>query len=477
MSRHLVTRRGELAREGTWALVDQVLSSGTNFVPSIVLARFLGPENYGTFSLAFLAWFFALSVLRTAFMQPYTLVGSSLEASAWRELTKRASGLVVVAGTAAAACFVIAGIIAGASTELGGVLFAVAVLAPGLALQEFWRVASFASRRARTAAANDAYWAVGQTLAFVVLFLTTRVTAAECILAWGAGAWLGAGLGTVQLSVVPRIGRGTFQLARQWLRVGVWFTGANVTFSAGQLGVATIVAAVAGSHQLGLFRMVQGNLFGPVQLVLIGAELVFFPHVVRSLRSASSTGVRAALRYSVILASIVALYGGVLLLAAPVLLSRVFGPAFAPASTLVLPMLVVFTLDASGNGAAVLLRSHARGRGLLTMQIVATSVRLLAAFALIRPFGVVGAAWGLAIGSVVSAGSWWTLVASATVAERRRGRVGAVRVDQEVPSTPVDSVAKKWNKDANERLEPDRAKPAHATIEPLDPGASGIVRP
>lgn len=246
MSRRLPTHPRELRSQGTWALVDQIFSSGTNFVPSLILARLLGPQNYGTFSVAFLAWFFALSVIRSAFMQPYTLAASTLEQSEWRELTSRASGVVLVAGVAATVVFAIAGLVVGISSEFGRSLGAVAVCAPGLALQEFWRAASFASRRARTAAANDCYWAVGQTLAFAVVLLTTRVTAAESLIAWGAGAWLAAVLGLAQLSVKPCIDRASLGLARQWLRVGVWFTLANVSFSAGLLGVAAIVAVEAG---------------------------------------------------------------------------------------------------------------------------------------------------------------------------------------------------------------------------------------
>ena len=92
-----------------WAVTDQVFSSGTNFVPSLLLARLLGPAAYGTFSVAFLAWFLTLSVIGSAFMQSYTIAASSLAPSEWRELTSRASGLVVTAGVAAGTIFAVAG--------------------------------------------------------------------------------------------------------------------------------------------------------------------------------------------------------------------------------------------------------------------------------------------------------------------------------------------------------------------------------
>jgi len=346
-------------------------------------------------------------------MQPYTLMASSLEASEWRELTSRASGVVIAAGIIATGLFAIAGVVVGISSELGRALLAVAFLAPGLALQEFWRVASFASRRAKTAAANDFYWAVGQTLAFAVVLLTMHVTAVESLIAWGAGAWLAAGLGAIQLSVKPRIGRVTIQSASQWLRVGAWFTGANAIFSAGLFGVAAIVAVDAGNHELGLFRMVQGNLFGPVQLILIAVQSVFLPHMVRSIRSEHDTGLGAALRFSTTIAIVVAAYGGVLILVAPVALARLFGNAFEPASILVLPLLVAFTIDAAGEGPAVLLRAQARGAALFVTQSASAATRLVAVVLLVPAHGILGAAWGLALGSSVSTLLLWIMATRA----------------------------------------------------------------
>jgi O-antigen/teichoic acid export membrane protein len=431
-----------------WAVTDQVFSSGTNFVPSLLLARLLGPAGYGTFSVAFLAWFLTLSVIGSAFMQSYTIAASSLVPSEWRELTSRASGLVVTAGVVAGAIFAVAGLVVGTSSELGRALLAVAVLAPGLALQEFWRVASFASRRAKTAAANDFYWAVGQTVVFAAVLLTTRITAAESILAWGAGAWVAAALGMVQLSVKPRIGRVTLELARQWLSIGAWFTGALSLYSAGMFGVAAIVAVEAGDHALGLFRMVQGNLFGPVQLVLIATSSVFLPHLVRSIRSASATAVNSTLLYSAATAVTVAGYGGALLLVAPFILSRVFGSAFSPAAMLVLPMLVAFTIDAAGNGAVLMLQAQRRGRGLVAMQLVGTSARILAVILLIGPYGVLGAAWGLAIGSSVTTILAWALVLGKASSTIREG--AAPSLGREARSDRSVSVRQKATEDGQE---------------------------
>jgi len=343
-------------------------------------------------------------------MQPYTLAASSLEPSEWRTLTSLGSGIAVTAGVVSAVVFAVAGIVVGVASELGRCLLVIAVLAPGLTLQEFWRTASFAARRARTAAANDFLWALGQTAAFATLLLTTHITAAGSLIAWGAGAWLAAAIGSAQLSIRPRFDARAFQSARQWVGVGTWFTGVTAASSIGLYAVAAIVALEAGNHDLGLFRVVQGSLFGPVQLVTIGADSVFLPHLVRSTQSTKATGLAAAVRFSLAMTVAVTAYGIVLLLSGHLLLVRVFGSAYGPAAKLIFPMLMAFAIGAAGHGASVLLRARSRGRALLTMQLSATAAQTLAVILLVRPYGVLGATWGYAIGSAVAISLSWFLV-------------------------------------------------------------------
>jgi O-antigen/teichoic acid export membrane protein len=397
-----------LRRQGTWAVADQVLSSGTNFVPAILLARVLGPAGFGAFSLAFLAWFGTLQFLRSALMQPYTLAAAPLEGVEWRDITSRASGAVVVGGVTVGGVFAFAAVVVDTSSRLGHAFLAIAVLAPGMALQEFWRVASFAAQRARTATANDSFWAISQVAAFAIVLTRGRVTVEGGLFAWGVGAWVGAGLGMLQLSVVPRIDRTAIRWARKWSVVGAWFTITSTTYSVGLLVVAIIIAAKSGSSGVGLFRAVQ-NLFGPVQLLTIGAEMVFVPHLVRAIKRTGTNGLRQARFYSLLMMGAVTVYGVVLLLGARIVLTDAFGAAFAPAAVIVLPTLLAFVLDAANSGAALQLRAHAKGGKLATAQLAATLTRLAAVALLASIGGLREAVWGLVIGSGVGALTCWYL--------------------------------------------------------------------
>jgi O-antigen/teichoic acid export membrane protein len=380
----------------------------------------LGPAGYGTFSLAFVAWFGVLAVIRSALMEPYTLAGASSEGDEWRTVTKNASGAVIMAGVAWGVIFTIAGYALGGNTDHGRVFLILAVLAPGLALQEFWRVAAFASSRARTAAANDAVWALAQVVAFVLVLSAHEVTAAHCLFAWGIGAWLAAGFGIFQLKVVPRCDRAAIAFARKWSRLGGWFTLTSATFAASTFAVATIVAVKLGNAALGLFRIVQ-TLFGPVQLLTTAAESVFVPHMVRVVNKERNNGLRLALQSSALMAGVVAGYGLVLLVASHLVLDEVFGKSFEGAGALVLPLLIAYTIDAGAFGAEVHLRSRGLGSRIAGSQAAASTTRIAAVFVLASVTGLRGAVWALVIASSVGAVILWSGVAQTIARERKSG--------------------------------------------------------
>jgi len=225
------------------------------------------------------------------------------------------------------------------------------------------------------------------------------------LFAWGAGAWLAAGLGTVQLSVRPRVDLAAVRWTREWLGVGAYFTATTAIFAAGSLGVAVIIAANIGNVGVGLFRTVQ-TMFGPVQLLTIGGASVFLPYLVRGIKSGAD-GTRESQRYSLLMTVFVTIYGVALLVTAHTLLTNVFGPTFDAAAVLVLPMLVAFALDTVASGAGLLLRARALGGRLLVAQLIGTVARIAGVAVLVSVGGLRGAGWGLAIGSGITMKTVW----------------------------------------------------------------------
>src|SRR5690606_39123371 len=64
------------AKKGGFALMDQALFSGANFLLNILLARFLEPAQYGAYAVVF-TWFLLLGTLHTASLtEPILVYGS-----------------------------------------------------------------------------------------------------------------------------------------------------------------------------------------------------------------------------------------------------------------------------------------------------------------------------------------------------------------------------------------------------------------
>jgi O-antigen/teichoic acid export membrane protein len=72
------------AGKGSATILDQALVSGSNFLLSITLARLLGPESYGAYTLVFIVFLLAAQVHQALVLEPMSVFGSSSDEQARR---------------------------------------------------------------------------------------------------------------------------------------------------------------------------------------------------------------------------------------------------------------------------------------------------------------------------------------------------------------------------------------------------------
>ncbi len=77
VARNLLVRHSGV----NWALGDQALISGVNFLTGIMLARFLGLEDFGRFTLAWMAVQFVNAILFALVSAPMLNIGPKQEAA------------------------------------------------------------------------------------------------------------------------------------------------------------------------------------------------------------------------------------------------------------------------------------------------------------------------------------------------------------------------------------------------------------
>ena len=170
----------------TWGVADQAMSTLTNFLLSIYVARTLGAEQFGAFSLAYVTYGFAINASRGLSIEPLLIRFSGTDLRTWRHATAACAGTALLVGLATGGCALVAGRIIGGTTGLA--FIALGLTMPGLLLQDSWRYSFFALGRGYHAFVNDTAWVVTQIPLLILLNMTGHANVFWFVLAWGIAA-------------------------------------------------------------------------------------------------------------------------------------------------------------------------------------------------------------------------------------------------------------------------------------------------
>ncbi|MEV5976380.1 hypothetical protein [Streptomyces sp. NPDC052114] len=404
----------------SWGLADQAASSLSNFVVGIYVARSLGLAAFGVFSLAWVTYGVVLSVSRGLATDPLVVRFSGVPEASWRAAVARSSGTALGVGAAIGVVCLAVGLALGG---LVGTAFAcLAVVLPGLLLQDAWRYAFFAAGAGRKAFVNDLVWGVALVPAMVVAARVGSVAA--FVLAWGVSAAVAGAYGCLQSGIRPRPTG-----AREWLRahrdLGYRYLVENVcTSGAGQLR-AYGLGVIVGVSAVGVVRGAE-LLLGPFMAILMGLSLVTVAEAARVLRRAPHRlGLFCLLLGGV--QAVAALLWGVALLLMPDRLGEfALGDVWNSASGLIVPAVLGVAGAGLGTGAAAGLRALGAARRSLRSQLFASTCYVGGGLGGAAVAGTLGSAWGVAAATVCGSAVWWLHLRSA-LRERRQNHIPEVR--------------------------------------------------
>lgn len=396
---------GSLVRRAGWTTVDQALSSISNLGVTFVVARMSTAEEFGAFALAYTTYVLAVGLSSAIASDPLVIRYARHSGDDPDRADVRSSaGTAIAAGALASVGALVAALVAGPST-LGSFL-ALAVVFPGLLLQDHWRYVFFAQGRPRSAAANDLVWVAGQALALLLVFRHDDTPSVfSLVLAWGVGASAGAVFGTFQAGARPAT-----PVSTSWLRKHrdlipqfvldflLMAGGIHITFYG--------VAVVAGLADAGGLRAGQA-LFGPIGLLLAASRTFALPEAVRRRRASAVDLWRFGRQFGMALASLA------LLLAIPICLlpdsfgEALLGDAWAHARPLLLPLSILTAARGATVSPLVGLRALEAANRILLARIAFSPLLLLAGITGALVAGAVGAAWGLAAVQTLGIWIWW----------------------------------------------------------------------
>jgi O-antigen/teichoic acid export membrane protein len=218
-------------------------------------------------------------------------------------------------------------------------------------------------------------------------------------LAWGGGAAAAAIVGFWQLDLRPTRLRTSVQWwKRELRRLGTWMAMESVIIAVGGQATIIILASLLSAGELGGLRVVQ-VVFAPMTLI---GEALHYPGVPIMTRALASTLAEAriwATRLGLGALGLIALYLAVVAPLSGQILARVFGPEFERFTNLILPTALAQLVWALSIGFLILLKADRRVHATVACMVTNTIVTITATPILASRYGVLGAAWGLALGT------------------------------------------------------------------------------
>ncbi len=251
-----------------WALADQVLISGTNFVTMILLARGLNSAAaFGAFVLVHSILLFSNSIQSALVTQPHNVLGVSRYGTDYVRYTSSTAvnqlGLVFCFSTLVSIAW---GISFFLGSEVAPLLLAMVPAVFAWQLQEFMRRVLYTESRTSMAYAIDIVAYGGQTAAISVLWWRGSLTGSLALYAIAVASALAAlvGLWQVRRSLDWQFDA---NVTKENWHFGKWLAGGYIVgnWFSSQL-LIYIAAALLGTWAAGILRAIH-TIFGPMRIL------------------------------------------------------------------------------------------------------------------------------------------------------------------------------------------------------------------
>lgn len=248
-----------------WALADQSMVSGVNFCTGVILARFLGLEEFGMFTLAWTIILFVHGLQLAVIVSPMMTIGA-------KQSEEFASGYFGAMFTQALIFSVLmfSSIVLAAllidiylpAWQLADIAFVLALAGTGFLFQDFIRRYLFTRQKAHLAFLNDAISYISQLVLLLWCFNNIEMNSSRVFLILGitSGMAILASIGNFPSLVLDRkilrkVMSRNWRFAR-WLSASSivqWLSGHLFLIAAGSfLGVAVVGAMKSAQNILGV---------------------------------------------------------------------------------------------------------------------------------------------------------------------------------------------------------------------------------
>jgi O-antigen/teichoic acid export membrane protein/thymidylate kinase len=406
--------------KGSLAIADQGLISGSNFVLSILLARYLGADQYGAYALAF-STFVLLSLVHQALvLEPLSVFGPSVYQNSLRHYL----GLVVCLQLAMGAIFVIVGGSVGVlssllpePTHLAMSFAGMALAAPCVLLFWFARRAFYLQLLPGQSLIGALVYSALLWFGVLALGRGKLLTPFSAFLVMGSCALLTSILLLVRLQPAMGLKSPAAWMAlreiggRHW-RYGVWALVGGLFFWIPWNIFYPLVARYSGLSEAGTLRALL-NLALPITSAYSAFSMLFLSHTARLGHKGGWEPVKSqAWR----VAGLYALGSGTYWLLVCLFRSQVIHFLYAGQYSEVIPLVPVLALSSVLSGAAmgptIAIRAMRSPSTVSLIYFAASLVALLVGIPACRAWGFRGAILAILLSSVAAVVAGFQLLRS-----------------------------------------------------------------
>ncbi len=408
-----------LGRRLSYGFVDQLFSSGSNFLALLLGARYLGIDGFGSYSLTLLTYTIILGLTRALCCEAL-LVRPGEDPAECRSRQRDAVASAIWLGLGFAACLAVAALVT--TGTLSRCLIVLALSIPGLLLQDTLRYGAFANGVPGQAVASDGLWLGSYLIGVPVVLSLVGPTAPVLLATWTAPGVLAGLVLAIRFRLMPSLGRFV-----TWIGVNRDLSiryALDFMSGAGAAQAATyVLALVAGVGAVGSIRGAQ-TLFGPVNILLTGSYIVLVPEGHRAARRSDGSLTKLCVAAAASLMSLAAVLVVVFLNVSQSQGEAVLGGTWNQARDLIIPVGLASMAGGVLAGAIAGLRSLAAASRLLRLRAITipTSIALPVGGAIF--FEARGLAYGIAASVWWNVGWYWRGYFAA-VAEFGAGEAGS----------------------------------------------------
>jgi O-antigen/teichoic acid export membrane protein len=397
---------GGLLQGGIWAFLDQALISGVSFLTTVLVARSVDAVEFGAFALAYTGLLFARSLQTALVTQPHNVLGTGhrQDYARYTSSTALSQGLLLALTGALTAGGAVVGTLAG--WEASALLVSLVPAMVFFQLQEFARRVLYTEGRQRDACGNDLISYGGYMLGGLILWWSGELTGPTALYVLAASSGLATlfGLWQIRSGLVWRIERGV--LLENW-NFGKWLLGASLgSWTSGQLYLV-LVAGLVSVADAGSLRAVQ-TVMGPTHILLLAIDAGFTPRAASAFADGGESALRLSLRrFFVATAPPMAAYCLLVAAFAAPLLQVVYGDQYAGYGWLLALLSLAYVLEYLSTLAAVGLKARRTSAPIFQAYLLSTLVVLSLGIAMVRAFGLAGAAAGHLVHVLILNGALW----------------------------------------------------------------------